>query len=180
MLIETSMGPSSIRRSKWSTIQPVISPIAMPPAVSQTQRYQAAGNGGYTFLNENSGSELESQEPRRVIDEALTFEDVNDAAGKSYTPGDGSCGDGVGGSDNCSEHQTEPPIETGEDAGRCQSDADHGEGNQSEGKERDADDVVSKVAPGGRPGGRVEQRRQYDKKNQVRVERNVGNRRRQS
>src|SRR5277367_5868962 len=56
------------------------------------QCQQAAGDGGDSLVNENPDGEFEGQQPACVIDEAFTFEDVDDAAAKSNTPRDGGCG----------------------------------------------------------------------------------------
>src|SRR3984957_13390653 len=49
---------------------------------------QAAGSGRGTFLNQDADGEFKRQQPRSIVNEALSFEDVDDTAGKSDTPCD--------------------------------------------------------------------------------------------
>src|SRR5271165_6926830 len=64
------------------------------------QRQQTSGDGGDALVNENADGEFKGQQSGRVIDEALAFEDVDDAAAKSEAPRNGSRSDRVSGCDD--------------------------------------------------------------------------------
>src|SRR5271156_2930582 len=140
------------------------------------QRKQATGDGGDALANEYADGEFKGQQSAGVIDEAFTFEDVDDAAAKPDAAGDRCRGDRVGGRDDGAEEEPEPPVEAGKDAGRGPGDSDDGECYQAESEQRDVDDVVTEVAPGGVPGGSIEERRQDDEEDEVGVEGEVGDR----
>ena len=87
----------------------------MPPAMSQARVRMPLGDGRRAAYGPDGGGELKSEQAGGVVDEALAFEDVDDAAGQPDAPGDGGGGDGVGGGDDGAEHQAEAPVEAGED-----------------------------------------------------------------
>ena len=146
----------------------------MPPPMSQAKVRMPLGRRRCLLMDHEGCGELKSEQAGGVVDEALAFEDVDDAAGQPDAPGDGSGGDGVGGGDDGAEHESEAPVETVKDGGRNQGDGDDGEADQAEGEKKDADEVVAEVAPGGGPGGGVEQRREDDQEDEVGIEGDVG------
>lgn len=126
-------------------------------------------------MDDDHSGKLQSEQTGCVIDEALAFEYIDDAARRTDPPGDGGGGNSVGGADNGSERQTERPVEARENAGCNQRDPEDGEADQSKGEQQDADEVVVEIAPGGVSGGGVEQGREDGKEDEIRVEGNVGN-----
>src|SRR4029450_10763572 len=95
-----------------------------------------------------------------VVEEALSFQNVDDTSGQSHAAGDRLGCDGVRRGDDGSEHQAEPPIEAHEDVGCNQGDSDNSESYKTEGEKADADEVVFEITPGGGPGGSIKQRRE--------------------
>ena len=125
-------------------------------------------------MDDERDGELKSEQAGSVVNETLPFEDIHDAAGQPDAPGDGSGGDGVGGGDDGAEHESEAPVKTDKDGGRNQGDGQNGEADQAEGKKKDADEVIPEVTPGSGPGGRIEQWRKDDQKNNVGIEGDAG------
>ena len=153
------------------------------PADEQAQCNAAGGEPGegqdaarhsrHLLVDHNGGGELKSEQAGSVVDEALSFENVHDAARQPDAPGDGSGGNGVCRGDNGAEHEAEAPVKTGENCGRNQGDGYNRESDQAEGEEKDADQVVPKVAPGSGPGSGIEQRRENDQKDKIGIEGDV-------
>ena len=83
------------RHFDWAIIDPSFK-VVDDPADHQTdpdatggepdKGEQATGCGRYAFLDQDPDSELQRQQPRGVVDEALSFEDVNDTPGKPDSP----------------------------------------------------------------------------------------------
>ena len=117
------MGPSLMRRSMKSTIQPTSRPRPHAAGDEPGEGQDTARQGGRTPMHDDGGGELKSEQAGSVVDEALAFEDVDDAGGQSDATGDGGSGDGVGGGDHGAEGEAEAPIESGKDVGRDQGDA---------------------------------------------------------
>ena len=138
------------------------------------EHQDATGHGGHAPVHDNIGSELKGEQARGVVDQAFSFENVDDAAGKSDTSCDGCSRDRVGGGDDGSEHQPDTPVEAGEGIRGHQGNCENGESHQPEGQKKDIDEVVAEVAPGGEPRGGVEKRRENDQEDQVGVEGNPG------
>ena len=130
---------------------------------------------GYSAADDDGDGELQGEEASGVVDQALAFEHVNDAAGKPDALGDGGCGNGVGRRDDCSQDEAEPPVKAEKDPGSDQSYSKDSEDDQTEGEEENADDVEAEVAPGGGPRGGVKQRWQNYEEDEIRFERDVRN-----
>src|SRR3954451_5188352 len=135
--------------------------------------YEADGDAGSLAAENHGDAELESEQSAGVVDEAFAFENVDDALREAHAVGDRSGGDGVGGGHDGAEDEAEAPVKSAENMRSEDGDAGYGEADQAEGEEEDADDVVFEVAPGSEPGRGVEQRRQEDEEDHVRVQGDV-------
>src|SRR5687768_10427018 len=106
-------GSSERWRRAQTTSQPTAKPAATPPAApttncnpaSQTEKAPVTKGAG-----DNSGDrDAVSDYTRGVVDEALAFQDRNDAAGHAEALGDRGGGDGVGGGDDGPEYESRAP-----------------------------------------------------------------------
>jgi hypothetical protein len=139
------------------------------------QAEKAPDYGGSLPLNHHGDAELESEKASGVIDEALAFQDVDDSRGETYAPGDGGGGDGVGGGHQRAEDEAKAEIEVGEGIVGSFSHAQGSESYQAERQKKDADDVVGKIAPGGEPRARVQERRENGEEDDVGTHGDFGN-----
>src|SRR4029077_8671488 len=80
----------------------------------------------------------------------------------------------VGGGDDGAQDEAEAPVKAGEDPSSGGRYAQHRESDEAEGEKENADQIEFEVAPGGQPGGGVQQRRQYDEENNVGIQRDAG------
>src|SRR5262249_49182692 len=120
--------------------------------------------------DEHSNAEFEREQSAGVIDQALTFEDVDDPLWQSDASGDRGGGDGVGGRDYCAEGKSHAPVKAWEEPLRRFGHAEYGEGDQTERQRKDADQVVGELTPGNLPRGGIKKWRQNHEKNDVRVQ----------
>ena len=150
----------------------------MPPAMSQANVRMPLGHGRHLPLDHDGCGELKSEQAGRVVDETLSFENVDDAARQPDAPGNGSCGNGVCRGHHRTEHEAQAPVKAGENSGRNQGNRGNGESDQAEGQKKDADKVVAKVAPGSGPGSGIEQRRENNQEDKIGIKgdiRDAGN-----
>jgi hypothetical protein len=130
-----SIGPSSMWRSMRSTIQPTSRPTAKPTSTRNASRPNPSVTGGDLATHDHGDAELEREQAAGIVDQALAFENVDDALGQSDAVGDGGGGDGVGRSDNRSEDEAESPVEAWEEPIRSGGYSEDREPDQTESKQ---------------------------------------------
>ena len=111
--IAISIGPSSIRArscdreaDEGAGANPDTHEIE-EPRQGRTERRRRASV-------DQADAELERQQPRRVVDQALALEQVDEPLRQPDLSSDRRGGDGVGGCDHRAEDHADPPVEAGE------------------------------------------------------------------
>src|SRR6185437_11544285 len=140
MLMAISMGPSSMRCSTQSAIQPTIRPTARPPSVRYA-RLVIPGDRRSLIPQHQGDTEFQSQQAGGVVHQALVLNQVSDPLGNSDTFSNGSGGERVRGCDDGAENQTEFPVEPGKEPVRTLRNPDHRESEQAKGQQQNAEQV---------------------------------------
>ena len=109
------MGPSSIQRSNQATANATISAGAETRGDQVGEAQHAGSHGRRGPFVDHGDAELESQQAGGVVDQALAFEQIDDAPGKSDLRRDGGGGHRIGGRDDRAEDHANPPIESGKE-----------------------------------------------------------------
>src|ERR1700761_8761761 len=146
------------------------SPDGEPEKLQETFR-----DGGNAFLDDDFAGKLESQQASGVVDEALAFKDVHDALRQTDAARNGSGGNRICGRNDRTQQHAQTPVKAGKDEGCQQGNAGDGKANQTEGKKENGQQIGLEVTPGGVPRGGIQQRRQEDEEDEIRIELNVRN-----
>ena len=139
------------------------------------QAEKAPDYRGSLPLNHHGDAELESEETGGVIDQTFAFQDVDDARGETYAPGDGGGGYGVRGGHQRAKDEAKAEIKVGEGPMGGFGNPQRGKADQAESQKKDADDIVGKIAPGGKPRARVQERRENGEEDDVGAHGDFGN-----
>ena len=126
--------------------------------------------------DDSGDGELVGDERGAVIDQRLAFDDRDDPPRDPEAAGDGRGRDGVGRRDDRPEHERRRPIEAERVVGDDRN-PDHRRKHEADRERRDLTDVAAQLAERREVRRRVEQRRQDHDQDEIRVERDVGDRR---
>src|ERR1700722_6327532 len=99
--------------------------------------------------DDDGDRDLQGEQAAGVVDQAFTFDNVSEPAGKTEAPPDRRGGDGIGSANDGAEHQPFAPSEFRQDPVSGDGDAVYGKADQSEGEQRNTGEVVTKITPGG-------------------------------
>ena len=150
-------------------------PTAIPPTTLRTKSPLAS-----IRLNEpgqdGRDGELVGDERGAVVDQRLALDDRHDPSGNVEPAGDRRGRDRVGRGDDRSEHERLRPAEVERLVGDDRDD-DHRRQHEADREQRDRAHVAPKLAQRGEVGRRVEQRRQEDDEDELRLQLDVGERR---
>ena len=129
---------------------------------ARLQQAEAAGDDG-------RHRELVGDEGGAVVDQALALDDRDDPVRDAQLAADRGRRDGIGGRDDRAEDERRRPVEAEHVVGDG-GDADHRRQDEPDRKQRDRPDVSAKLAKRREERRRVEDRRQEDQEDEVRVE----------
>src|SRR5215831_15133093 len=90
------------------------------------ERQNTAGERGELVLHDDGSGELKREEAAGIVDQTLSFEDVDDPAAQADAPGDRCGGNGVGRCGHGAEYKAEPPVEALENSRRDEGEGAHG------------------------------------------------------
>jgi hypothetical protein len=111
-------------------------------------------------MDHHGNGELQSEQAGRVVDEAFSLKEIDNALRNTETLGSRGGGNRIRSGDHCTGNATDAPVEPGKDPVRGFGDSQNREADESKGEEENANDVVGEIAPGGEPGCGVDQGRQ--------------------
>ena len=123
--------------------------------------------------DDSGNRELVGDEGGAVVDQALALDDRDDAPGNAKAPSDRRRGDGIGRGDDRAENERFGPAEVECGMSHHRDDA-HRRQHQADRQQADLADVAAQLAQWGEERRRVQQWRQQDQQDELRIELDVG------
>ena len=130
--------------------------------------------------NHQGNSKLQSKQSAGIVYQALSFKNVDDAARQAQTFRDCRGRDGIGGRHHRSKDRAQPIVETWNKPVGAHRNPEHGKSNQSKGQHQNADDIVVKVSPRSIETTDIEQGRENNEEDNVRIQCDLGQTREQA
>ena len=139
----------------------------------EEQELENAGRDRERARHDGGRRELQEHEARRVVHEALPFEDGHDLSRKMQPLRDRGGGDGVRRRDDRAEHEGDGPRDSRDERVDRRRDRRRRRDDEAHGQERDREEIRPEVAPRGEVPGGVQDGRQEEQEDDLRVERHA-------
>ena len=143
------------------------------PADADDHEFPAGPGEGKRTGRHRHHREAIGDQGGRIVDQTFAFQNGDDAARDAQAFGNRRGGDGVGRGDDRAQNESDRERQM-EEMKRQPGDRHRGKEDEPDGEQRNGTEVGAEIAPRGEQRRRKQERRQEEKKNQFRIEPDLG------